>query len=62
MSGPSELDALAPWVQAGGLVAFAAAVLLELRAQRPILVDIRTQLARLLERVGVRDDRPGDKA
>jgi hypothetical protein len=48
---------LASWVQAGGVVAFATAVLLELRAMRPVLGEIKTVLAALLERDRIRDTR-----
>ncbi len=51
-----ESQAVASWIQAGGVVAFAAAVLWELRLMRPILTEVKTVLASLLERERMRGE------
>lgn len=53
---------VAGWVQAGGVVAFATAVLVELRAMRPVIAEIKTVLAALLERDRIRDSRRRDSS
>ena len=50
----------ASWIQAGGVVAFASAVLWELRSQRPVLQSIKEVLAALLERERIRGERRRD--
>lgn len=44
----------ASWIQAGGVLAFAGAVLWELRQLRPIMAEVKTVLASLLERERMR--------
>lgn len=46
------------WAQTGGLLAFAIAVWLELRAQRNILAEFRDSVTALLERARMTDDTP----
>lgn len=46
----SESVAIAQWVQAGGVVAFATLVYLELRAVRPLLRSLDLAVQVLLER------------
>lgn len=53
---------LASWIQAGGVVAFATAVLVELRGIRPTLTGIKEVLAALLERERIRNDRRRDSS
>lgn len=67
----SEVAEVAPWVQTGSLLAFAGAVLWELRQLRPLferlvserqedrslIADVRVILAALLERERIRDER-----
>ena len=67
----NEVAEAAPWVQTGGLLAFAGAVLWELRQLRPLfkqlvserqedrtlIADVRAILAALLERERIRDER-----
>jgi hypothetical protein len=57
-------DPTAGWIQAGGVVAFAVAVLFELRKLGPlftaittVLVDVRTTMSALLERERARAER-----
>lgn len=48
---------MAGWIQAGGVVAFATAVMVELRAIRPTLTSIKEVLSALLERERIRGER-----
>jgi hypothetical protein len=45
---------IASWVQAGGVVAFAGAVLWELKQLRPIMGEVKSILSSLLERERMR--------
>lgn len=47
---------VASWVQAGGVVAFAGAVLWELKQLRPIMSEVKGILASLLERERMRSE------
>lgn len=55
-------SSLASWVQAGGVVAFATAVLWELRGLKPTLRKIEDVLAALLERDRIRGERRRDSS
>lgn len=51
----ADVDATtASWIQAGGVLAFAGAVLWELRQLRPLIAEVRQVLASLLERERMR--------
>ncbi len=56
MSDAEQSTAIAGWVQTGGVVAFAGAVLWELRLMRPILAEVKSVLASLLERERMRSE------
>jgi hypothetical protein len=54
MADIEQSNAVASWVQAGGVVAFAGAVLLELKQLRPIMSEVKQVLASMLERERMR--------
>jgi hypothetical protein len=54
MPDMDQSNNVASWVQAGGVVAFAAAVLWELKQLRPIMSEVAQVLAKMLERERMR--------
>lgn len=52
---PSDVPA---WLQAGGLLAFAAAVYMEQRSMRTTLEGMRTMMSAILEYARSREDKP----
>lgn len=56
MPDVEQSTAIAGWVQAGGVVAFAGAVLWELKQLRPIMSEVKQVLASMLERERMRSE------
>jgi hypothetical protein len=54
MADAEQANAVAGWVQAGGVVAFAGAVLWELKQLRPIMAEVKQVLTSMLERERMR--------